>query len=89
MNWEYIARKEMHPLRLRILEHLLLGEPGAVASPNELSKELDAPLGNVSYHVGKLHEQGLLELVKTEPRRGAVEHFYGATPIASGRGGHS
>jgi hypothetical protein len=50
-----------------------------VSSPNQLSQELDEPLGNVSYHVKTLLEYDCVELVKTEPRRGAVEHFYRAT----------
>jgi hypothetical protein len=32
----------------------------------------------VSHHVKELHDDGVIELVKTEPRRGAVEHFYRA-----------
>ncbi|HEX4304542.1 MAG TPA: hypothetical protein VHZ54_00760, partial [Solirubrobacterales bacterium] len=45
-------------------------------------QELDEPLGNVSYHVKTLLEYDCVELVKTEPRRGAVEHFYRATERA-------
>jgi DNA-binding transcriptional ArsR family regulator len=61
-----------HPLRLRILGAL----EHRTASPSELASELDAPLGNVSYHVRQLHGLGLLKLVKETPRRGAVEHYY-------------
>src|SRR4051794_15348102 len=61
-----------HPLRLRILGAL----EHRPASPSELADELDAPLGNVSYHVRQLHGLGLLKLVKETPRRGAVEHYY-------------
>jgi DNA-binding transcriptional ArsR family regulator len=61
-----------HPLRLRILGAL----EHRTASPSELAEELDAPLGNVSYHVRQLHGLGLLKLVKETPRRGAVEHYY-------------
>jgi DNA-binding transcriptional ArsR family regulator len=61
-----------HPLRLRILAAL----EHRTASPSELADELDAPLGNVSYHVRQLHGLGLLKLVKETPRRGAVEHYY-------------
>jgi hypothetical protein len=43
---------------------------------------LGEPLGNVSYHVKTLLEYDCVELVKTEPRRGAVEHFYRATDRA-------
>jgi DNA-binding transcriptional ArsR family regulator len=61
-----------HPLRLRILAAL----EHRTASPSELADDLDAPLGNVSYHVRQLHGLGLLKLVKETPRRGAVEHYY-------------
>jgi len=53
-----------------------------ISSPNQLSRELGEPLGNVSYHVKTLLEYDCIELVKTEPRRGAVEHFYRATERA-------
>jgi hypothetical protein len=49
-----------------------------VASPNELAKKLGEPLTNVSYHVRMLHDLGCIELVQTEPRRGALEHYYRA-----------
>jgi hypothetical protein len=49
-----------------------------VASPSELADALGEPLGNVSYHVRILRELDCLELVRTEPRRGALEHFYRA-----------
>jgi DNA-binding transcriptional ArsR family regulator len=61
-----------HPLRVRILRALENG----TASPNELAEALGVPLGNVSYHVRFLARVGLLELVRTQPRRGAIEHFY-------------
>src|SRR3954451_15646562 len=63
-----------HPLRVRILA--ILDE--RVASPNEISQEVDAPLQNVSYHVRQLANAGLIELVSQTPRRGAVEHHYKA-----------
>lgn len=49
------------------------------ASPKEVSKELDEGLSQVSYHVSVLSKCGLITLVRTAPRRGAVEHFYEAT----------
>jgi hypothetical protein len=63
---------------MRILTSLHDG----ISSPNQLSQELGEPLGNVSYHVKTLLEFDCIELVKTEPRRGAVEHFYRATERA-------
>ena len=64
-----------HPLRERILQAL----NEAVASPAQLARALDEPLGNVSYHVKILLECEAIELVRTAPVRGAIEHFYRAT----------
>src|SRR4051794_11583066 len=63
-----------HPLRVQILTVL----EERVASPSDLAEELDAPLGNVSYHVRTLNDLGLLKLVRRRTRRGAVEHYYRA-----------
>jgi DNA-binding transcriptional ArsR family regulator len=66
-----------HPLRQRIL-HELGDDP---ASPSQLAERLDEPLGNVSYHVKILRECKAIELVRTTPVRGAIEHFYRATAV--------
>ncbi len=63
-----------HSLRVRILAHM----NERAWSPRELERELGEGLSQVSYHVKVLDELGMIELVKTEPRRGAVEHFYSA-----------
>src|SRR3954469_11625510 len=70
-----IAKVPAHPLRARILQRL--GE--RVASPADLAGELDSPLGVISYHVRMLRDYDCVELVRTEPRRGALQHFYRAT----------
>jgi len=75
---QQLAKALAHPLRMQILTSLHRG----ISSPNQLSRELGEPLGNVSYHVKTLLEYDCIELVKTEPRRGAVEHFYRATERA-------
>ena len=36
-------------------------------------------MGVVSYHVRMLRDYDCVELVRTEPRRGALQHFYRAT----------
>src|SRR4051812_14229483 len=69
-----IAKALAHPLRARILQRL--GE--RESSPGELATELDAPLGVISYHVRMLRDYECVELVRTEPRRGALQHFYRA-----------
>ena len=67
-----------HELRVAILATL----NERMASPNELAKELGEGLSQVSYHVKVLRDYNCIELVKTEPRRGAVEHYYRATSRA-------
>ena len=69
-----IVKALAHPLRIRMLSVL----NQRVASPSELAGELDEPIGNVSYHMRTLADLGMVELVRTEPRRGAVEHYYRA-----------
>ncbi len=64
-----------HPLRHRILEELNAKQ----ASPSDLAEQLNEPLGNVSYHVKVLLENEAIELVDTQPVRGALEHIYRAT----------
>jgi DNA-binding transcriptional ArsR family regulator len=63
-----------HPLRIHILRIL----EDRTASPRELADELGAKLPNVSYHVRFLERLGVLQLVDTQPRRGALEHYYRA-----------
>jgi len=74
LNDPNLVRAVAHPLRARILG--ILQERRA--SPRELSDELGAPLGNVSYHVRILAGMKLIRLVKKTPRRGAIEHHYEA-----------
>ena len=73
---ERLAKALSHPLRQKILQRL---NDNGIKSPNELSRELGDPLGNVSYHVRILRELDCVELVRTEQRRGALEHYYRAT----------
>lgn len=69
-----------HPLRRQILRSLIEG-PGSATS---LSKELNETLGSVSYHLNHVlyRECEIIELVKTIPRRGAIEKFYRLKPEA-------
>lgn len=71
-----LVRGLSHVLR----QHILLATVQREISPNELSKALGEGLSQVSYHVKVLREDcdGLIEQTRTEPRRGAVEHYYRA-----------
>jgi DNA-binding transcriptional ArsR family regulator len=63
-----------HKERVQVLSILSERE----ASPNELTELVNGGLSKISYHVKVLKDFDLIELVRTEPRRGAVEHFYRA-----------
>lgn len=65
-----------HPVRLRVV----LASEGDPVSPTALAAQLRTPLGTVAYHVRCLAAIGLLELVASRPRRGALEHLYELTP---------
>lgn len=66
-----------HPIRVRMLV-LLEFE----SSPGALHEATGDPLGLVSYHARMLRDYGLIELTRTEPRRGALQHFYRRTELA-------
>ena len=68
-----------HPIRVEILETL----QGRVASPSELSREMDERPGVISYHASTLVGCGCLELVHTKARQGAIENFFAVTPLAA------
>lgn len=61
-----------HPLRVHVLDVLAEAE----ASPSDLAREVGLSINYVAYHVKELEKLGYLELVRTEPRRGTVEHYY-------------
>jgi len=63
-----------HPTRVRAFS--ILAE--RTASPVEIAQEIGKDVGHVGYHVRKLQELNLIELVDEKPVRGAVEHFYRA-----------
>jgi DNA-binding transcriptional ArsR family regulator len=65
-----------HPVRQQILAALA---GGRVATPKELAAELGLPVARTSYHISVLRDKDALKLVRTEPARGSVRHFYRAT----------
>jgi len=71
---EVLVKALNHPVRVKALT--ILTEK--IASPKEISGQIDAPLSNVSYHVRVLDELGLVEIVEEESVRGSVAHFYKA-----------
>jgi DNA-binding transcriptional ArsR family regulator len=73
-----VAKALGHPTRVRILGILRDRE---LASPVELSAELDVALGTIGYHVRRLEQLGFIELARRTQRRGAIEHHYRAREL--------
>jgi DNA-binding transcriptional ArsR family regulator len=71
-NQVTMAKALSHPLRFRLLQHYCEEE----TSPSRLARKLGARIGDATYHTRVLRDLGCIELVRTEPRRGASEHFY-------------
>jgi hypothetical protein len=71
---ERLARVINHPLRQRLIWEYT----ESVTSPSKVAAALGERVNLVSYHTAVLHRAGCIELVRTEPRRGAKEHFYRA-----------
>lgn len=69
-----------HPLRAKVLPLFAEG----TVSPVQAAKQLDVDVSHLAYHVRVLRKLGLIELVETKQRRGALEHFYRATDADSG-----
>lgn len=75
-----VARGMAHPIRAEILSYLT-AHP--VSSPAEMfragvGKSAGIELSHIAYHVRVLEELALIEEVKSQPVRGAIEHFYRA-----------
>lgn len=77
---------EIHPavmaLAHAIRREIIAGIAAGRTSPTEAAEHSGRPLGSVSYHFRMLVTYGLIEVARTEPRRGALQHFYRFTPDA-------
>jgi hypothetical protein len=63
-------------MRVRILEAL----QGRTASPTGLARDFQESLGVISYHANALLDVKCIEQVRTQRKRGTLEHFYTAKP---------
>jgi DNA-binding transcriptional ArsR family regulator len=84
LDWRAIAAAGMHKISLDILELLALaaGDEDPARSPKDFADTLGVPLGVASYHVRMLPDRGLIYEARTEPRRGALQHWYRLTTTA-------
>jgi hypothetical protein len=81
---ERLARElagAVHPTRLRLLQ-ALTGTREAHSATEAVAMLSGFSLGTVAYHMRRLRDAGLPNLVRTAQRRGALEHHYAATERA-------
>lgn len=77
-----VTRALGHPIRVSFLESLAMTGTASAKSFSQLS---DFTLSDVAYHVRILHlECEVLELVRTQPARGAIEKFFRMAPVPLG-----
>lgn len=79
-HWDALVSRVLHPVQVAIIEAALwIGLPLA---PSDLARMLggDITLQHAGYHVRALVDLEILELVDTEPVRGATKHYYVMAP---------
>lgn len=71
-----------HPIRIACI--VLLEDEHSPSELFGILAQTDAPatLGTVAYHVRMLRQYDLVYETRTEPRRGALEHYYRRTDTA-------
>jgi DNA-binding transcriptional ArsR family regulator len=71
--WQALSEALTHEARREILVALSERDD---ASANELAQLLQEGLSQISYHVKFLADKDIIQLTRTLPRSGAVEHYY-------------
>lgn len=77
-------RNEFNAELAKVLGHWIRLKAWAIfaereASTSEVAEQVGEPVSNVAYHVRMLRDLGWIEEVRSEQRRGAMEHYYKAT----------
>jgi DNA-binding transcriptional ArsR family regulator len=79
-DWAAFAARFVNPTKIAVVELLLRAR--VPLSPTEMVKLFDREdyyLSLVSHHARSLEKAGVLVVVDTGRKRGAVEHFYAIT----------
>jgi hypothetical protein len=80
VRWDLLVSRLIHPIQLSMIEALL--RIGLPISPSDLSQIYGGEYSSshTGYHVQVLVKRRILELVDTEPVRGATRHLYVLSP---------
>jgi len=78
--WNSLIQLSVHPAKVAIIEAMLWIE--VPLSPKELDRIFDEQFGVslVSYHMRTLADAGVVERVRQQAVRGAVQSFYTLAP---------
>ena len=84
-DWEALVPLLVHPVKVSIIEAMTWIEQPLSAT--DLDRILQGNIGVslISYHLRKLAELGVIEPVRKETVRGAVQTFYALNTTPSGR----
>jgi hypothetical protein len=79
-NWEVLVPVLIHPIKVAIVEAMEWIE--VPVSPRELDRIFDEQYGVslVSYHMRTLAKVGVVEVVRQQSVRGALQSFYSLLP---------
>lgn len=83
VDWEHVARLEIHRRRFGLLQVLSL-DGCRTLSPSECAYELHTNIADANYHMTVLVQSDIVRLAHTIPVRGVAEHFYCLTAHSGG-----
>lgn len=72
LNHVRLLKGLAHPIRLELLGILSYRD----MSPSDFARHRGEPVSNLTYHFNTLEDLGCIELARTRPKRGSVEHIY-------------
>jgi hypothetical protein len=75
-EWGALVPRVVHPLKVAIVEALLWVDEPLSAKELDLVFDEEWGLSLVAYHLRKLAALGVVEPVRQEPVRGALQTFY-------------
>jgi DNA-binding transcriptional ArsR family regulator len=76
-TWDALVPHIVHPLKVSIVEALRwIGEPLSATDLTKVIEDEKYGLSHVSYHMVRLAETGVIEVVRARPVRGSLEKFY-------------
>jgi hypothetical protein len=75
--WATFVSLLAHPIQVAIIETLLwIERPAAPADFVQMFEGNPYTVSHIGYHAKRLSDLGIIDLVRTEPIRGTLKHYY-------------